>query len=284
MKDNTNKIESIKIAEIDDFENHPFRVINDDDMQSLIESIKVNGILTPVIVRKKAGGRYEMISGHRRKYACEKLGIEGIPATVTEMTREQAIIAMVDSNCQRSNILPSEKAFAYKMKYDAIKHQGKATSCPVGAKSRSDDILSENANDSARQIQRYIRLTYLIPELLDYVDEGNIKMRPAVELSYLDREFQEDVAGCIEEYIAFPSHAQAIIIRREYEEDTLSYDRICEIMSEPKPNQKEKLSLPIDELKQFVPYCYSYEEKKAFILKALDFYKRYLIRQRNNER
>ena len=210
------RIYDIPISEIDDFPNHPYRVTDDEDMDRLVESIKERGIITPATVRQKEDGRYELISGHRRKRACEKAGIETLPCDVVEMSKDEAIVLMVESNYQRTNILPSEKAFAYKMRLDAMNRQGKRTdltSCPVGEKLSVEEI-SEDSGDSARQIHRYIRLTNLIPELLEYVDDGIMKMRPAVELSYIDEEGQRDVVDRIEETEVFPSHAQAIRMRK----------------------------------------------------------------------
>lgn len=277
------KIENIKIADIDDFENHPFHVKDDEDMASLMESIRQNGVLSPIIVRPKENGRYEMISGHRRKHACELLGIDTIPATVSEMSREEAVIRMVDSNCHRSVILPSEKAFSYKMKYDALKHQGKTTSGPADQKS-SLEAMSENGTDSVKQIQRYIRLTNLIPELLEYVDNGQMKMRPAVELSYVDEEAQRDVVDRIEEEQAFPSHDQAIRLRRAFEEGYWSYKCVRDIMSELKPNQRNKLTISSQRVLELIPEGLTPEETEDFLYKAVYYLRKALQKQREGGR
>lgn len=223
------KIFDIPLSEIDDFPDHPYRVLDDEDMQNLMESIRDRGVITPAMVRKKHDGRYEMISGHRRKHASERLGLETLRCEVVEVSRDEAIILMVDSNAQRSEILPCDKGRAYKMKLDAIKRQGQRTdltSTPVGPKlgERSNDELAEQVGDSHTQIQRYIRLTYLVPELQEFVDKGQMKMRPAVELSYLDEETQRDIVDRIDETEAFPSHDQAIRIRKAFEAGEINYD------------------------------------------------------------
>ncbi len=223
------KIFDIPLSEIDDFPDHPYRVLDDEDMQNLMESIRDRGVITPAMVRKKEDGRYEMISGHRRKHASERLGLETLRCEVVEVSRDEAIILMVDSNAQRSEILPCDKGRAYKMKLDAIKRQGQRTdltSTPVGPKlgERSNDELAEQVGDSHTQIQRYIRLTYLVPELQEFVDKGQMKMRPAVELSYLDEETQRDIVDRIDETEAFPSHDQAIRIRKAFEAGEINYD------------------------------------------------------------
>lgn len=232
------KIFDIPLSEIDDFPDHPYRVLDDEDMQNLMESIRDRGVITPAMVRKKDDGRYEMISGHRRKHASERLGLETLRCEVVEVSRDEAIILMVDSNAQRSEILPCDKGRAYKMKLDAIKRQGQRTdltSRPVGEK-LSVTELAENAEDSERQIHRYIRLTYLVPELQEFVDKGQMKMRPAVELSYLDEETQRDIVDRIDETEAFPSHDQAIRIRKAFEAGEINYDKVQNIMAEEKPN------------------------------------------------
>ena len=245
------KIYDIPLTEIDDFPDHPFQVRMDEDMDQLVESVKSRGIITPITLRQKEDGRYEIISGHRRRKACELAGLEMVPAEIKELTRDEAIILMVESNLQRSVILPSEKAFAYKMRLDAMKRQGQrtdldGTSRPVGAKSRdnrSDEQLADAVEDSARQISRYIRLTELAPELLEMVDEGKIAMRPAVELSYLNEIEQQDLLPAMEIADATPSHAQAIKMRKFSQEGKLTPEVIESIMCEEKPNQKEKVSI-----------------------------------------
>ena len=280
------RIYDIPISEIDDFPNHPYRVTDDEDMDRLVESIKERGIITPATVRQKADGRYELISGHRRKRACEKVGIETLPCDVVEMSKDEAIVLMVESNYQRTNILPSEKAFAYKMRLDAMNRQGERsdlTSAPLGQKFSREE-LSEQTGDSHSQIQRYIRLTNLIPELLEYVDDGIMKMRPAVELSYIDEEGQRDVVDRIEETEVFPSHAQAIRMRKLFEEGNLNYDKVTEIMEEAKPNQVPKYKFSFEKLRPYIPDSYTDSKAEEYVIKALDYYNRFLQRQREQSR
>lgn len=283
------KIFDIPLSEIDDFPGHPYRVLDDEDMQNLMESIKDRGVITPAMVRKKDDGRYEMISGHRRKHASERLGLQTIRCEVVEVSRDEAIILMVDSNAQRSEILPCDKGRAYKMKLDAIKRQGQRTdltSTPVGPKlgERSYDELAEQVGDSHTQIQRYIRLTYLVPELQEFVDKGQMKMRPAVELSYLDEETQRDIVDRIDETEAFPSHDQAIRIRKAYEAGEIDYDKVRDIMAEEKPNQKPKFKFSFDRLKPYIPKDYSDSKAEDYVIKALEFYQKYLKKQREQAR
>ena len=283
------KIFDIPLSEIDDFPDHPYRVLDDEDMQNLMESIKDRGVITPAMVRKKDDGRYEMISGHRRKHASERLGLETLRCEVVEVSRDEAIILMVDSNAQRSEILPCDKGRAYKMKLDAIKRQGQRTdltSTPVGPKlgERSNDELAEQVGDSHTQIQRYIRLTYLVPELQEFVDKGQMKMRPAVELSYLDEETQRDIVDRIDETEAFPSHDQAIRIRKAYEAGEINYDKVRDIMAEEKPNQKPKFKFSFDRLKPYIPKDYSDSKAEDYVIKALEFYQKYLKKQREQAR
>ena len=280
------KIFDIPLSEIDDFPDHPYRVLDDEDMQNLMESIKDRGVITPAMVRKKDDGRYEMISGHRRKHVSERLGLETLRCEVVEVSRDEAIILMVDSNAQRSVILPCDKGRAYKMKLEAIKRQGQRTdltSRPVGEK-LSVAELAEDAEDSERQIHRYIRLTYLVDELQDFVDKGQMKMRPAVELSYLDEETQRDVVDRIDETEAFPSHDQAIRIRRAYENGEIDYDKVKDIMDEEKPNQKPKFTFSFDRLKPYIPKDYSDSKAEDYVIKALEFYQKYLKKQREQAR
>lgn len=280
------KIFDIPLSEIDDFPGHPYRVLDDEDMQNLMESIKDRGVITPAMVRKKDDGRYEMISGHRRKHASERLGLETLRCEVVEVSRDEAIILMVDSNAQRSEILPCDKGRAYKMKLDAIKRQGQRTdltSTPVGEK-LSVAELAEDAEDSERQIHRYIRLTYLVDELQDFVDKGQMKMRPAVELSYLDEETQRDIVDRIDETEAFPSHDQAIRIRKAYEAGEINYDKVRDIMAEEKPNQKPKFKFSFDRLKPYIPKDYSDSKAEDYVIKALEFYQKYLKKQREQAR
>lgn len=282
------KIFDIPLSEIDDFPGHPYRVLDDEDMQNLMESIKDRGVITPAMVRKKDDGRYEMISGHRRKHASERLGLETLRCEVVEVSRDEAIILMVDSNAQRSVILPCDKGRAYKMKLEAIKRQGQRTdltSDPVGPKlERSNTELAEESGDSTTQIKRYIRLTYLVDELQDFVDKGQMKMRPAVELSYLDEETQRDIVDRIDETEAFPSHDQAIRIRRAYENGEIDYDKVKDIMDEEKPNQKPKFTFSFDRLKPYIPKDYSDSKAEDYVIKALEFYQKYLKKQREQAR
>ena len=280
------KIFDIPLSEIDDFPGHPYCVLDDEDMQNLMESIKDRGVITPAMVRKKDDGRYEMISGHRRKHASERLGLETLRCEVVEVSRDEAIILMVDSNAQRSVILPCDKGRAYKMKLEAIKRQGQRTdltSRPVGEK-LSVAELAEDVGNSERQIHRYIRLTYLVDELQDFVDKGQMKMRPAVELSYLDEETQRDVVDRIDETEAFPSHDQAIRIRRAYENGEIDYDKVRDIMDEEKPNQKTKFTFSFDRLKPYIPKDYSDSKAEDYVIKALEFYQKYLKKQREQAR
>lgn len=244
------RVLDIEILQIDDFENHPFKVKDDEDMEKLMESIATYGVLTPAIVREKKDGRYEMVSGHRRKYACERLGMETIPAVVKELTREEAIITMTDSNIQRENILPSEKAKAYKMKMEALKHQGKTLS-PMGTKSRSDVLIAKSSGDSRNQIQRYIRLTELVPELSQLVDEGKIAFRPAVEVSYLAEKEQYELLEVMEREDCTPSLAQAIKFKELSRDGKLDKAILSKILSQPKANQIEKIIFKRDELEKY---------------------------------
>ena len=272
------KIRDIPISEIDDFPDHPFKVRDDEDMLQLVESIKERGVITPATVRRKEDGRYELISGHRRKRASEIAGFETLRCEVVDLTREEATILMVESNFQRSQILPSEKAFAYKMRLEAMKRQGyrsDLTSTPVGQK-YSVEVLADNSNDSKTQIQRYIRLTELVPELLEYVDEGRIKMRPAVELSYLDEDCQRDVVEEIDLNDATPSHAQTIKMRKFFDEGKLTTEVISSIMAEEKPNQREKIVLRGDRVRQLIPKNVPLNQTEEFVCKALEHYNRFL--------
>ena len=283
------KIYDIPISEIDDFPDHPYKVRDDEDMQNLIDSIRVRGVITPATVRKKENGRYELVSGHRRKRACQLLGLETLRCEVVDLTKEEATILMVESNFQRSEILPSEKAFAYKMRLDAMNklpgRPAKENLTPVESdfeKIRTSEKLAEKVGESREQIRRYIRLTNLVPELLDFVDEGKIKMRPAVELSYLDEETQRDVVDCIDETEAFPSHDQAIRIRKAYEAGEVDYEKVTDIMSEEKPNQKPKYKFSFEKLRPLIPKEYEDAKAEEYVMKALEFYGKHLQRQRDN--
>ena len=240
------KIRDIPLELIHDFPDHPFKVRDDEDMMQLVESVKERGVITPATVRQKEDGRYELVSGHRRKRACELVGFETLRSEIVDLNRDEATILMVESNFQRSEILPSEKAFAYKMRLEAMKRQGERTDLtlsPVGTKLRTADELAQECGDSRNQIHRYVRLTNLVPELLEFVDEGRIKMRPAVELSYLDEDCQRDVVDEIDLNDATPSHDQTIRMRKLFNEGNLTTEAIHAVMSEEKPNQKEKIVL-----------------------------------------
>ena len=281
------KIYNIPLSEIDDFPNHPFQVRLDEDMDQLVESVKERGVITPITLRRKTDGRYEIVSGHRRRKACELAGLVIVPAEIKELTRDEAIILMVESNLQRSTILPSEKAFSYKMRLEAMKRQQgertDLTSAPLEQKS-SREALAEKSPDSHAQIQRYIRLTKLIPDLLTMVDEGRIALRPAVELSYLGKLEQQDLAAAIGLSLATPSHAQAIKLRTFSKEGKLSPAVIESIMCEEKPNQKEKINIKYAEARKYIPSSVPYEQTGAYILKALEYYHRHLERQRDDAR
>jgi len=273
-------IQNIKVSECVAFQDNPFQVKDDEKMGLLIQSIKDYGVLTPVVVRPVTEGGYEVISGHRRIHACRRAGIEQIPALVRDMERDSAVIFMVDSNIQREGVLPSEKAFAYKMKVEALRHQGKP-SVQLGQKS-SRGAVAENAGESESQVQRYIRLTNLEKPLLDLVDEGRIAFTPAVELSYLTRQEQRDLMETIESEDCTPSLSQAIRMRKMSEAGQLDMDGIFKIMSEVKGNQKEYIRLPSDRIGKYLVKLRTSQQKEDFILKALAFYARHLERQRSN--
>lgn len=280
------KVCTVPISLIDDFADHPFQVRDDEDMELLIQSIDNNGVLNPVILRKN-GERYELIAGHRRKHACLRLGISGIPAIVRELSRDEAVVEMVDSNLQREHILPSEKAFAYKMKMDAMKRQGERTdltSVPMAQKSKTTrELIAEESGESADQVRRYIRLTELIPELLTMVDEEKIAFRPAVELSYLTRDEQTDLLETIESEEATPSLAQAIRMKNLSKVGKLDMDTIFAIMTEQKPNQKEKIKIPMERLEQFFPRGMPQKQIEDTIVKALTLYQKHLKKKREDK-
>ncbi|HCJ96994.1 MAG TPA: chromosome partitioning protein ParB [Ruminococcaceae bacterium] len=275
------KIRNIPLELIDDFPNHPFNVRDDDDMVQLVESIKTNGVLTPAVLRQKEDGRYELVSGHRRKRACELAGLTTLRSEIKDLTRDEAIVYMVESNFQRTTILPSEKAFAYKMRLEAIKRQGQRTDLTsatllqkLGKTSR--EIIAENSGESHEQVRKYIRLTNLIPELLQLVDEGRIKMRPAVELSYLDEESQRDVALQIDINDCTPSHDQTIRMRKMFESGKLTTEVVEAIMSEEKPNQRERIVLHGDRVRSLIPKSVKLKDTEDYVCKALEHYRRYL--------
>ena len=278
-------IYEIPLEQIDDFPNPPFQVRLDEDMDQLVQSVKERGVITPVTLRQKEDGRYELVSGHRRRKACELAGLTTIPAEIKELDRDSAIILMVESNLQRSTILPSEKAFSYKMRLEAMSRQGERrdlTCGPVGHKSR--DVLAENGNDSARQIQRYIRLTQLIPSILQMVDEGKIAFRPAVELSYLTAGEQKVLADAMACADATPSLAQAIKMKEFSKNGKLNPEVIESIMGEEKPNQKEKYTFRAERLRPLIPKSVPYSQTEDFICKALEHYNRFLERQKDRGR
>ena len=280
------KIRDIPLELIDDFPDHPFKVKLDEDMMQLVESVKERGIITPVTLRPKEDGRYEIVSGHRRKKVCELAGFETVKAEVREMTRDEAIILMVESNFQRSQILPSEKAFAYKMRLEAMKRQAgrpsKDNSAPVvqnfdGKTTR--EIVAAESGESHEQVRRYIRLTNLVPELLDLVDEGKIKMRPAVELSYLDEDSQRAVVDEIDLNQCTPSHDQTIRMRKFFTDGKLTPEVVSAIMGEEKPNQREKIVLRGDKVRSLIPKNIPVSQTEDYVVKALEHYSRFL-RQR----
>ena len=277
------KIRDIPLELIDDFPNHPFKVRDDEDMIQLVESIKERGVITPATVRQKEDGRYELISGHRRKRACELAGFEALRCEVVDLDRDAATVLMVESNYQRSQILPSEKAFAYKMRLEAMKRQGQRsdlTLSPVGTKfDRSSEAITEETGDSRNQIHRYIRLTNLVPELLDLVDEGKIKMRPAVELSYLDEDSQRAVVDEIDLNQCTPSHDQTIRMRKFFTDGKLTPEVVSAIMGEEKPNQREKIVLRGDKVRSLIPKNIPVSQTEDYVVKALEHYSRFL-RQR----
>ena len=277
------KIRDIPLELIDDFPDHPYKVRDDEDMMQLVESIKERGVITPATVRQKEDGRYELISGHRRKRASELAGFETLRCEVVELDRDDATILMVESNLQRSVILPSEKAFAYKMRLEAMNRKAgrpkKENATPVVSdfdRQRSNEVLASEVGESREQIRRFIRLTYLVPELLEFVDEGRIKMRPAVELSYLDEDCQRDLVDEIDLNDCTPSHDQTIRMRKMFEEGKLTPEAIQAIMSEQKPNQREKIVLRGDRVRQLIPKNVPLSQTEDFVCKALEHYNNFL--------
>lgn len=273
------RVKNIPLDELHPFKNHPFKILNNEEMERMIESIRKVGTITPALARPLPDGGYELISGHRRLAACQVLGIETMPVIVREMSDDEAVIAMVDANLQRETILPSEKAFAYKMKLEAIKHQGVGSGQLVQKWSR--DKMADESLDSGRQIQRYIRLTYLIPELLSMVDDNKIAFNPAVEISYLDRDEQLTLLDAINMNDCTPSHAQSIRLKKMSQDGLLTADAVYAVLSEEKPNQKEQIKLPRDEFRKYFPQNYSDEQIKRDILKGLELLKRQ--RERNRD-
>lgn len=282
MKNAMKKPVAIPVEKLRPFAGHPFKVKDDDEMNTLIESIQTQGVLSPLIVRPiENTEEYEVISGHRRLHAAQKAGITEVPALIYALDRDTAAIAVVDSNLHREHILPSEKAFAYKLKYEALKHQG--TSCQVGTKSRTDEQIAENANDSARQIQRYIRLTYLIPEFLEKMDKGEIALSVGVELSFLDESSQREVLEQCVINDCTPSYSQAWRMHKADREGSLTKATIQTIMSEEKANQREMVKVPTSRLREVLPQGLDAKKTEDFIIKACDHYRKYLVRQRNRE-
>ena len=281
------KIREIPISEIDEFPDHPFKVLMDEDMEQLVDSVKRIGVMTPATVRQKEDGRYELISGHRRKRACEVAGFDVLKCEVKELSRDESIIVMVESNLQRSTILPSEKAFAYKMRLEAMNRQGERsdlTSCPVGNKFTSASEVAKEVGDSERQIFRYIRLTELVPEILEMVDEHLIAFRPAVEISYLSDEQQYTLLEAMSYNDATPSLAQAIKMKKFMQEEKLTDEVIQSIMQEEKPNQKEKPAFKDERITKLIPNTIPRGQETDFVVKALEFYNRHLQKQRGKER
>lgn len=284
------RIYDIPLSEIDDFPNHPFKVKMDEDMNQLVQSVKERGIITPVTLRQKEDGRYEIVSGHRRRKACELAGLERVPAEIKELSRDEAIILMVESNLQRSIILPSEKAFSYKMRLEAMKRQAgrppKDNYSPVGnnlAGTTSSELMAEQIGESKNQIYRYIRLTELIPELLDMVDENKIAFRPAVELSYLTETEQHNLLNSISYNDATPSLPQAIRLKEFSKEGKLSAEVIEAILGEEKPNQHEKISFKAERLRPYIPSSVPLEKTEDYIIKALEYYQRARERQEREQ-
>lgn len=280
------KIYEIPLEEIDEFPDHPFKVLDDEDMMNLAESIREQGIITPATLRKKEYGRYEILSGHRRKRACELAGLDTLRSEVVEMDRDAAVIFMVDSNLQRTTILPSEKAFSYKMRLEAMKRQGKRTDltcAPLAHKlkgQKSRDVLAEEIGESKDQIRRYIRLTELIPELLEKVDKGEIALRPAVDISYLPEDIQRSLLDTIEMEQCTPSYAQTRRMRTLLAEGKLTDEAIYAIMQEEKPNQKEKFTISASKIEKVLPQSVKASQREDFILKAIDYYAKHLQRKK----
>ena len=274
------KVQRIPLAELRPFKDHPFKVQNNEEMERIVESIRKVGVLSPGLARPLEGGGYELVSGHRRLAACQALGLEDMPVVIREMTDDEAVIAMVDANLQREHILPSEKAFAYKMKRDALEHQG-STSPPVGEKLLTVEVVGKPSGDSKNQVQRYIRLTSLIPELLAKVDEGRIAFNPAVELSYLSEEQQRQLLTAMETNQCTPSHAQAIQLKKAAQAGTLDAAAIQALMRQEKPNQQEQIKLKREDFRSFFPPRYTNEEIRRDILKGLELLKRQRERSRD---
>ena len=276
-------MKNISINKIHPFEGHPYKVLDNEEMNNLIQSVQIHGIMSPLIVRplENKTDEYEIISGHRRFRAAQKAGLTEVPAFIYAVNRDEAAIMLVDSNLHREHILPSEKAFAYKLKYDALRHQG--TSSQLGTKLRTDEYIAQESGESRNQVQRYIRLTYLIPELLDLMDEGKIAFSVGVELSYLDDNVQYALLEIIERDNCTPSYSQAFHMHKAMREGTLTMDYIEELMSQEKANQRETIKLSSERIRSYVPKKYNAKQREDFIIKALEHYQRYLKRQRERE-
>ena len=287
-EESLSKIRDIPLEMIDDFPEHPFKVKDDEDMMHLVESVIEHGILVPAILRMKEDGRYELIAGHRRKRACQLAGLETLRSEVVDLDRDEATIYMVDSNLQRTTILPSEKAFSYKMRLEAMKRQGKRndlTCAPVEHKlKKSRDALAEQVGEGREQIRRYIRLTELIAPILEMVDDGKIALRPAVEISYLPEELQYELFGSMEQEDCTPSHAQTVRMRKLLDEGKLTAESIHAILSEEKPNQKERLVLREDRIVNLIPAGIPMAKREDYIIKALTYYAKYRERNREDEK
>ena len=286
-EESLSKIRDIPLEMIDDFPDHPFKVKDDEDMMHLVESVIEHGILVPAILRMKEDGRYELIAGHRRKRACQLAGLETLRSEVVDLDRDEATIYMVDSNLQRTTILPSEKAFSYKMRLEAMKRQGKRsdlTSTPLVSKFRTDEKIGKDVGESREQIRRYIRLTELITPILEMVDDGKIALRPAVEISYLPEELQYELFGSMEQEDCTPSHAQTVRMRKLLDEGKLTAESIYAILSEEKPNQKERLVLREDRIVNLIPAGIPMAKREDYIIKALTYYAKYRERNREDEK
>ena len=277
---NKTRAEHLPIEKLRPFEGHPFKVADNEEMEQLVESIMAQGVLTPLVVRPLESGEYEVISGHRRLHACKRAGIESVPALIAEMDRDAAAIALVDSNLHREHILPSEKAFAYKLKMDAMSHQG--TSCQVGTKLRTDAVVGESVGESARQVQRYIRLTHLIPGILQMVDDSKIALTPAVEISYLTNREQRELLETMECEDCTPSLSQAIQLKQLSQSGNLDIYTVFDILTQRKPNQQDKISFRTDDVRKFFPKSYTAAQMQDVILRLLEGYQRQ--RQRSQER
>ena len=277
---NKTRAEHLPIEKLRPFEGHPFKVADNEEMDQLVESIMAQGVLTPLVVRPLENGEYEVISGHRRLHACKRAGIESVPALITDMDRDAAAIALVDSNLHREHILPSEKAFAYKLKMDAMSHQG--TSCQLGTKLRTDAVVGESVGESARQVQRYIRLTHLIPGILQMVDDSKIALTPAVEISYLTNREQSELLETMECEDCTPSLSQAIQLKQLSQSGNLDIYTVFDILTQRKPNQQDKISFRTDDVRKFFPKSYTTAQMQDVILRLLEGYQRQ--RQRSQER